>query len=77
YTLGGNYQLSNFIGMLDHYDPAHVYLDVTQTKSFASAGASPNQKAAGAGAESLGIGNPIYTAVAWLPNDRASRYAFD
>ncbi|WP_164139836.1 hypothetical protein, partial [Stenotrophomonas maltophilia] len=20
---------------------------------------------------------PIYTAVAWLPNDRASRYAFD
>ncbi|MGY8664065.1 autotransporter domain-containing protein [Bradyrhizobium sp. UFLA05-109] len=77
YTLTGDTKLSTFIGLVDHYDPTHVYLDVVQTKSFASIGLTPNQKAAGAGAESLGTGNPIYTAIAWLPTDGAAQHAFD
>jgi fibronectin-binding autotransporter adhesin len=77
YTLTGNTKLSAFIGLVDSYDPTHVYLDVAQTKSFTSAGLTPNQIATGGGAESLGIGDPVYTAVAWLPTDAAAQYAFD
>ncbi len=77
YTLTGNTQLSAFIGLVDHYDPTHVYLDVAQTKSFAAAGLTPNQTATGAGAESLGIGNPIYNAIIMLPTDAVAQYAFD
>ena len=77
YTLTGNTKLSAFIGLIDTYDATHVYLDVAQTKPFASVGLTPNQIAAGAGVESLGNRNPIYDAVIWLPTDGAARYAFD
>jgi outer membrane autotransporter protein len=76
YTLTGNAGTA-FISLIDHYDPTHVYLDVTQTKSFAAAGFTPNQIATGAGAESLGSGNPIYNAIIMLPTDAVARAAFD
>ncbi len=77
YTLTGNTALSAFIGLVDHYDSTHVYLDVAQSKSFAAAGLTPNQRATGAGAESLRSGNPIYDAVLMLPTDAVARRAFD
>ncbi len=43
---------------------------------FADVGATANEKAAAAGAESLGAGNPIYDSVLWLDNDQAQQ-AFD
>lgn len=77
YTLNGNTALSAFIGLVDHYDPTHVYLDVAQTKSFAAAGLTPNQIATGGGVESLGGGNPLFNAVIMLPTDAAAQGAFD
>lgn len=77
YTLTGNTALSAFIGLVAHYDPTHVYLDVQQTKSFAAAGQTPNQRATGAGAESLGLGNSLFNAIIMLPTDAAAQRAFD
>ena len=46
------------------YDPDNVYLTLTRnTVSFPSIGGTFNQRQAGAGAESLGPGNPIWNAV--------------
>ncbi|HEV2156910.1 autotransporter outer membrane beta-barrel domain-containing protein [Bradyrhizobium sp.] len=77
YTLTGDTALSAFIGLVERYDPTHVYLDVAQTKSFAAAGLTPNQRATGAGTDSLGSGNPIYDAVLMLPTDAVARRSFD
>jgi len=46
-------KLSNFISVIDTYDPTHVYLDVSKSKSFASASLTPNQIATAGGADSL------------------------
>jgi outer membrane autotransporter protein len=75
----GQYSLlgsSNFLSFAASYDATHVYLDVAQVKSFAEAGLTPNQKAAGAGAESLGSGL-LYNAILMSPSDQAARIAFD
>ncbi|MDH7794226.1 MULTISPECIES: autotransporter domain-containing protein [unclassified Beijerinckia] len=77
YTLTGDTSLSAFIGLIASYDPSHVYLDVAQTKSFASAGLTPNQVATGGGADSLPLSNPLFNAIVWLPTNAVARYAFD
>jgi outer membrane autotransporter protein len=74
YTITGG---STFIGLAVNTDPTHVYLDVTKVKSFAAAGLTSNQIAAGGAAESLGGGNPLYGAILQLPTDAAARAAFD
>jgi outer membrane autotransporter protein len=75
----GKYTLTGmaFVGFAASYDLTHVYLDVTKTRSFAEAGLTRNQKAAGAGAESLGSGRPVYEAVLTSATDQAARIAFD
>jgi outer membrane autotransporter protein len=76
----GTYTLSGagpFIGLLANYDATHLYLDVVQAKSFASVGLTPNQIAAGGGAESLGGGNPLFDAIMGLPTEAVAQAAFD
>ncbi|MXO01327.1 autotransporter domain-containing protein, partial [Shinella zoogloeoides] len=59
------------------YDANNVYLTLTRNNiDFAGVGLTPNQIAAGGGAESLGFGNPIYNAVLNL-SDTQAQYAFD
>ncbi len=78
FKLGGNIASpSAFLGLIDHYDATHVYLDVTKMKSFGAAGITPNQKATGNGADALGAGNPVYDAVVMLPTDAQAQHALD
>ncbi len=59
------------------YDANSVYLTMTRNDiSFAGVGLTPNQVAAGGGVESLGLGNPLYTAVLNLSTPQA-QFAFD
>jgi subtilase-type serine protease len=76
YTLSSA-QLSAFIGYGLAYDPTNVYLDVLQSRSFASVGLTPNQIATGAGAESLPAGNALKFAILNLPTEDQARAAFD
>ncbi|WP_159462722.1 autotransporter outer membrane beta-barrel domain-containing protein [Nitrosovibrio sp. Nv4] len=55
------------------YDPNHVYLDVLR---FCDIAGTRNQCAGGSGAESLGPGNPIYSAIVDLPDQESARRAF-
>nr|WP_180882931.1 autotransporter domain-containing protein [Mesorhizobium loti] len=59
------------------YDLDNIYLTMTRNDiDFAAAGLTPNQKATGAGAESLGFGDSVYNAVLNLSAPQA-RSAFD
>lgn len=59
------------------YDSNNVYLTLTRNQiSFSNVGQTRNQIAAGAGVESLGMGNVIYNAVVNLTEGQA-RAAFD
>ncbi|MGZ3304982.1 MAG: autotransporter domain-containing protein [Asticcacaulis sp.] len=75
YKLTGDTHVSYFIDLVDHYDPNHVYVDVAQTRSFASAGITPNEIAAGGGADTKT--GPLYTAIAYLPDQASANAAFD
>jgi len=75
YSLTGDTHVSYFIDLVDHYDANHVYLDVAQTKSFASAGITPNQIAAAGGADTKS--GSLYTAIAYLPDQASAIGAFD
>lgn len=75
YSLTGDTRVSYFINLVDHYDASHVYLDVAQTRSFESAGSTPNQKAAG-GAADTGSGE-LFTALAYLQTLPEAQDAFD
>ncbi|WP_025039889.1 autotransporter domain-containing protein [Nitrosospira briensis] len=70
-TLTQNLPLIN-LGLV--YDPTHVYLDVLR---FCAMAGTRNQCAAGNGAESLGPGNPIYSAIVGLPDQESVRRAFN
>jgi outer membrane autotransporter protein len=70
-TLAQNLPLIN-LGLV--YDPTHVYLDVLR---FCAMAGTRNQCAAGNGAESLGPGNPIYSAIVGLPDQESVRRAFN
>ena len=75
YQLTGDTHVSYFIDLVDHYDPNHVFLDVAQTRSFASAGITPNEIAAGGGADTKS--GALYTAIAYLPDQASANGAFD
>lgn len=53
-----------------------VVLTIVQNASFASAALTPNQRAAAAGADSQGAGNPVWEAILLLPSVAAPT-AFD
>lgn len=75
-TLLGNTRVSRFISVVQETDPGNLYLAVRQTSSFASAGATRNQMAAGAGVDSPGNG-ALYTTIAYFDSDAQARTAFD
>ena len=77
--VSGIYTVSNvsaFVGLVEQEDQTHVYLDVEKTKSFASAGATPNQIATAGGVESIG-GGSVYNAILNIPTDAQAQAAFD
>ncbi len=76
YALVGATRVSRFIDVVAAYDPLNVYLDVAQTSSFASAGATPNQIAAAGGADNPGNG-ALYNAIVYLQDDASAQAAFD
>ena len=76
FTLVGDPQASAFASLSTRSDTTHVYVDVTQTKTFGSAGLTRNQIATGTvldGAASSGL----VSAVLALPSDAAAQDAFD
>ena len=75
YTLSGDTHVSAFIDVVANYDVHDVFLDVSQTHSFASAGVTRNQIAAGGGADK-GYG-PLFTAIVYLPTFADAQAAFD
>jgi outer membrane autotransporter protein len=77
YTVSGATNISAFIDLVAAYDPTHVYVDVSQTHAFVEAGLTPNQIAAGGGADSLDSGNPLFDAIVYLPTFGEARAAFD
>ena len=59
------------------YDPTNVYLTLSRNDvTFGSIGGTFNQRQAGAGTESLGMGNPLWNAIVQLSAPMA-RAAFD
>jgi outer membrane autotransporter protein len=69
--------LTAFAGLRDGYTATTAFLEFAQLKALASAGLTPNQKAAAAGADSLPDGNPVKDALLLLPTDAAAQAAFD
>lgn len=86
YGLRGDTSVSAFYRLEDRYDTNAVYLDVTQYRSFEEAGRTLNQIEAAAAVQSLKAQrdpatnyptNPLYRAIAYLPDDADARNAFD
>ncbi|MFC3441282.1 autotransporter domain-containing protein [Sphingobium rhizovicinum] len=75
YALSGDTQVSLFYNLVDTYDANSVYLDVAQTRSFASAGVTPNQISAAAGADSTT--GTLHDAIGYLQTEADARVAFD
>ncbi|MCX5514797.1 hypothetical protein C3941_10590 [Kaistia algarum] len=71
--------ISAFYAPVVVYDYAggNVFLDVAQTRSFASAAATPNQANTASALNSLTLGDPLFDAIAWLQSDAEARSAFD
>ncbi|MCZ8546090.1 autotransporter outer membrane beta-barrel domain-containing protein [Mesorhizobium qingshengii] len=76
FTLVGDPQVSAFASLSTTSDATHAYVDVTQTKTFGSAGLTPNQIATGQGLDSA-AGSALVSAVLALPSDAAAQAAFD
>lgn len=72
-----NAQITNFMGLVGSSDANNYYLDVSKTKTFASAGLTPNQIATAGTLDGLPITSTLTTAIANLPSDASARYAFD
>lgn len=67
-----------FVDLALAYDPNNVYLDVTRNDvSFCDVALTSNQCSTGTGVEDTGPGNPIYDAVAAIPDEESARRAFD
>ena len=86
YHLTGDTGVSTFYRLEDHYDPNNVYVDVWQHRLFPEAAWTPNQTAAATAAQELKSQrdpvtnyptNPLFRAIAYLPDDQTARYAFD
>ncbi|QNA84498.1 autotransporter domain-containing protein [Sphingomonas sp. So64.6b] len=69
--------LTAFAGLRDGYTATSAFIEFAQMRSLDSAGLTPNQKAAAAGADSLPDGNVVKDALLLLPNDAAAQAAFD
>jgi outer membrane autotransporter protein len=67
-----------FLSLLLIHDPDDIYLQVqlSQFVGFTDVARTPNQRAAAAGAESLGPGNAVFDAISNL-NENEARRAFD
>ena len=67
-----------FVDLALAYDPNNVYLDVTRNDvSFCDVTLTSNQCSTGTGVEGTGPGNPIYDAVAAIPDEESARQALD
>lgn len=76
-TLSNFYKLSIAYDQEDAGSPTFVYLDPTQTKSFADVGKiTKNERAVTNSLQATSVSNPVVNAVAWLPNDDAARSAY-
>jgi outer membrane autotransporter protein len=74
YTLTNN-RVSQFIDAVASYDARNVYLNVRQTRTFASAAATENQAAAAFGADRPG--SSLYQALAYQTDAASAQFAFD
>lgn len=77
YTLTGDLDAGYFVRLAAAYDANNVYLDIVQSRTFASVGQTPNQVAVGAGADSLPATSPLVAALFVLPDGDSARAAFD
>src|ERR1019366_9584981 len=78
YTLTGDtIPVTPFIGLVANYDANDVYLDVAKIRTFASAGATPNEIAAGRAAYDLPLANTVANVLANLPTIGAAQVAFN
>jgi len=67
-----------FVDLALAYDANHVYIDATRNPvAFCDVAATFNQCSTGDGLETTGIGNPVYDAVAALPDEAIARQALD
>lgn len=77
YVLTGDTAISAFYAMAANYDANDVYLDASQTRSFASAAMTPNQFATAGGLQSLATGNVLRDATGYLQTDAEAQAAFN
>ncbi|MDZ5452017.1 autotransporter domain-containing protein [Labrys sedimenti] len=67
-----------FVDLSLTYDANHVYIDAARNEvAFCDVAVTRNQCATGNGLESTGVGNPVYDAVAGLPDENSARRALD
>ncbi|WP_171026298.1 autotransporter outer membrane beta-barrel domain-containing protein [Mesorhizobium comanense] len=76
FTLDSDPGISNFLSLSLDKDANNVYVDVIKSKSFGSAGQTPNQIATGEGLDSA-ASSALITAILALPDDAAAQAAFD
>ena len=77
FTLDAGGPVSPFLGFTASYVGDDVFLSLTKLSSFAAAGATLNQRAAAAGADSLTATQPVTIALAGLQSDAVAQGAFD
>ncbi|KIZ44141.1 autotransporter outer membrane beta-barrel domain-containing protein, partial [Rhodopseudomonas palustris] len=77
YTLTGDTYVSAFYALIANYDPTHVYVDAQQTRGFADAAATFNQRATADGLQSVPIGNGLRSAISASAFDATARVGFD
>lgn len=58
-------------------DLNNIYLTIQQSATFESAAMTPNQIATAQGTDSLPTSNPVWTAIAMLPDAPSAQFAFD
>jgi outer membrane autotransporter protein len=67
-----------FVDLALAYDANHVYIDAARNAvAFCDVAATFNQCSTGNGLETTGAGNPVYDAVAALPDEDSARKALD
>jgi outer membrane autotransporter protein len=77
FTLVGDTQINNFVGVIAGSDATSIFLDIGKIKTFASVGQTFNQASTGAGADSLPLSNGLVGVLVNLPTDTAAAAAFD
>lgn len=72
-----NAALSSFYAATDSYDANNVYLNVTQSRAFTRAAATPNQLATAGVLQNMSLNNTLRGAIGNLQTDGEARDAFD